>query len=149
YPWKTGEAQKFWLTCRPEGGHTDYTGGWYHPGQQQWFRLATFRAPKDGKWLRGLHSFSENFWGTTGHLRRKALFGPQWIRSASGAWSELTSATFSHDATGREDRRDRFMGVERGKFFLSHGGFADGFTRFGESFERAASGQSPPTGLPE
>jgi hypothetical protein len=149
YPWKTGEAQKFWLTCRPEGGHTDYTGWWYHPGQQRWFRLATFRAPKDGKWLRGLHSFSENFWGTTGHLRRKALFGPQWIRSASGAWSELTSATFSHDATGREDRRDRFMGVERGRFFLSHGGFADGFTRFGEPFERAASGQSPPAGLPQ
>ena len=37
-------------------------------------------------------------------------------------------ATFSHDPTGREHRLDRFMGVEQGQFFLSHGGFAEGFT---------------------
>ena len=47
-------------------------------------------------------------------------------------WIELTTASFSHDPTGRSDRLDRFMGVEEGQFFLSHGGFVEGFTKYGE-----------------
>jgi hypothetical protein len=35
------------------------------------------------------------------------------------------------------------MGVENGQFFLSHGGFVEGLTEFGEKFTRAATGQSP------
>ncbi|HEY9170711.1 MAG TPA: DUF3472 domain-containing protein, partial [Verrucomicrobiae bacterium] len=101
----------------------------------------------EGGWLRGLHSFSENFWGSTGHLRRKALYGNQWIRTDTGEWIELTTATFSHDDTGKSDRLDRFMGVENGQFFLSHGGFVEGFTKFGEKFTRPALGQ-PPAAVP-
>jgi len=148
YPWKTGATQKFWLTCSPEGNHTDYSGWWFHPDKNEWFRLASFRAPKDGKFLRGLHSFSENFWGTTGHLQRKALFGPQWILTKDKQWLEITSASFSHDGTGRADRTDRFMGVESNRFFLSHGGFLDGFSKFGDPFSRPAS-PAHPSGLPE
>ena len=147
YPWRTGDTQRFWLTCRPEGTHTDYTGWWFRPDKKEWFMLASFRAPKDGKALRGLYSFSENFDGASGHVRRKALFGPQWLRLADGSWSEITQASFSHDATGRGDRVDRFMGVEGGRFFLSHGGFVDGFTTFGERFARPAAG-TPPADLP-
>jgi hypothetical protein len=61
---------------------------------------------------------------------------------------ELTTAQFSHDSTGRSDRLDRFMGVEDGRFFLSHGGFDDGFTRAGESFTRPPSAAPPETTLP-
>ena len=56
---------------------------------------------------------------------------------------ELTTATFSHDPTGRADRFDRFMGVEGGQFFLSTGGFLPGFTKFGERFARPAIGHPP------
>jgi len=35
------------------------------------------------------------------------------------------------------------MGVENGQFFLSHGGFLDGFTKYGEKFTRAPSAQRP------
>src|SRR5689334_664332 len=88
------------------------------------------------------------FFGGNGHLRRKALFGRQWIRTESGAWLELTTARFSHDATGRTDRLDRFMGLERGQFFLSQGGFVDGFTSAGETLSRPAAPRPAELDLP-
>ena len=69
-----------------------------------------------------------------------------WIRTDDGQWIELTTASFSHDPTGKADRLDRFMGVENGQFFLSHGGFVPGFTKYGEKFTRPATGQ-PPTDI--
>jgi len=143
YPWKTGQAQRFVLTAKPDGSHTVYSGFWYHPEKKAWMLIASFRAPKDGQWLHGLYSFSENFNGNNGQLKRKALFGPQWITTDDGKWSELTRATFSHDATGKADRLDRFMGVEGGRFFLSQGGFGPGYSTYGEAFTRPASAAAP------
>ncbi|MCX6856930.1 MAG: DUF3472 domain-containing protein [Verrucomicrobia bacterium] len=143
YPWKTGEAQRFIVAAKVEGTNTIYSGYWHHPEQKKWMLMASFRAPKDGKTLRGLYSFSENFNGNSGHIQRKALFGPQWIVTEDGKWVELTEAKFSHDATGKADRFDRFMGVESGRFFLSHGGFVEGFTKFGEPFTRPSSSSVP------
>ena len=148
YNWKTGSTQRFYVTATPEGSSTIYSGYWFHPEKQQWMLIASFRAPKDGGGLKRLYSFSENFDGATGHLRRKALFGPQWIRLADGRWQELTVATFSHDPTGKANRLDRFMGIENGRFFLSHGGFVPGFTASGEKFTRPASGTPPDIQLP-
>ena len=145
--WKTGEKQRFIVTAKPvEKTFTIYSGYWFHPEQGKWMLISSWKAPKEGGWIRGPHSFSENFGGNNGHLLRKALYGNQWIRESSGQWKELTTASFSHDPTGREDRFDRFMGVENGQFFLSHGGFVDGFTKFGEKFHRDPTGQ-PPLGL--
>jgi len=107
------------------------------------------KAPQDGGYLKGLHSFSENFGGSTGHLRRKALYGNQWIRTVDGNWTELTTATFSHDPTGKKNRLDRFMGVEDNQFFLSHGGFVPGLTKYGERFTRSGGGTPPEIKLPE
>lgn len=148
YPWKTGQAQKFVVAVKPEGNHTTYSGYWFHPEKQSWMLIASFRAPKDGSYLRGLHSFSENFGGQNGHQQRKALYGPQWIANADGKWTELTSATFSHDPTGKANRLDRFMGVEKDRFFLSHGGFVEGFTKYGEAFQRPATNEPPNFKLP-
>ena len=33
------------------------------------------------------------------------------------------------------------MGVENGEFFLSHGGFVDGFVKYGDLFTREKNGQ--------
>jgi hypothetical protein len=149
YNWKTGEAQKFVLTAKAhDATHTDYSGYWFHPEKKQWMLIASFRAPKDGKLLRGLHSFSENFGGSNGHLRRECLYGPQWIRTTDGKWQELTKATFSHDGTGKTDRLDRMMGVKDGKFFLAQGGFVPGSTKYGEAFDRPATGKAPGIALP-
>lgn len=143
YPWKTGESQKFVVVVKPEGAHTIYSGYWFHPEKKTWMLIASFRAPKDGKYLSGLYSFSENFNGNNGHLRRKALYGSQWIANEDGKWTELTEAKFSHDPTGKTNRLDRFMGVENGRFFLSQGGFVEGFTKYGEAFIRPATHQAP------
>jgi hypothetical protein len=143
-PWKTGEKQRFLLTAKPaDGTHTIYAGYYYRPDQKKWMLISSWKAPKDGGYLHGLHSFSENFGGANGELRRKALYGNQWIRTEAGEWAEVTEASFSHDPTGKADRLDRFMGVEDGRFFLSHGGFQTGFTQYGENFSRPPSGEAP------
>ena len=144
YAWKTGEKQRFVVTAQPtDDTHTIFAGYYFHPDKQQWMLISAWKAPKEGGWLRRPHSFSENFWGSNGNLLRKALYGNQWIRTAKGAWQELTTASFSHDPTGKADRLDRFMGVEEGQFFLSHGGFVEGFAKYGEKFSRPATGSAP------
>lgn len=149
FPWHTGEKQRFLVTAKPvDSSHTMFSGYFFNPEKQQWMLISSWRAPKEGGYLRGLHSFSENFGGANGHLRRKALYGNQWARTADGQWHELTAATFSHDPTGKADRLDRFMGVESGQFFLSHGGFIPGMTQYGELFKRPRTG-SVPQGLPK
>ena len=143
-PWKTGRTQRFLVTAEPvDATHTVYSGFYYAAAKNKWLLLSRWRAPKDGGYLRGLHSFSENFVGRNGHLRRKALYGNQWFRDEKGRWTELTTAKFSHDGTGRADRLDRFMGVENGRFFLSHGGFVEGMTPYGKPFTRPPTGQAP------
>ncbi len=144
YPWKTGEKQRFIVTAKPtDATHTIYSGYYFHPDKKQWFLISSWNAPKEGGYLRGLYSFSENFGGANGHVLRKALYGNQWIRTVDDRWTELITASFSHDGTGKADRLDRFMGVENGQFFLSHGGFVPGFTQYGERFSRLAVGQLP------
>jgi len=145
YMWKTGQTQRFIVTARPaDATHTIYSGYYFHPDKKQWVLISSWKAPKEGGYLRRLYSFSENFGGSNGHLLRKALYGNQWIRTAEGQWIELTTASFSHDPTGKADRLDRFMGVESGQFFLSHGGFVPGFTEYGQRFTRPATGKEPP-----
>jgi hypothetical protein len=144
YMWKTGETQRFVVTALPtDETFTTYSGYWWHPENKSWMLISSWKAPKEGGWLKGLHSFSENFDGSNGHLRRKAKYSNQWIRTSTGQWIELGTAKFSHDPTGKADRLDRFMGVEDGSFFLSHGGFVDGYCPFGERFERPLLGKEP------
>lgn len=149
YPWKTGEKQRFLVTAQPTNEtFTIFSGYYFHPDKKEWMLISSWRAPKEGGWLRGLYSFSENFVGHNGHLRRKALYGNQWIRTDAGQWIELTNARFTHDGTGKSDRLDRFGGVENGRFFLSHGGFIEGFSKSGDTFARPATGQLPELKLP-
>jgi hypothetical protein len=144
YNWKTGSRQRFLVTARPtDARHTVYSGYWFQPEQKKWMLISSWKAPKDGGYLHGLYSFVENFGGSNGELRRKALYGNQWLHTADGQWHEQTTATFSHDPTGKADRLDRFMGVEDGQFFLSNGGFIPGFTEFGKLFTRPALGVPP------
>jgi hypothetical protein len=144
YMWKTGQKQRFIVTAQPtDATHTIYSGYYFHPDKKQWILISGWKAPKEGGYLRRLYSFSENFSGSNGHLLRKALYGNQWIHTVDGHWIELTTASFSHDPTGKADRLDRFMGVESGQFFLSHGGFVPGFTQYGQKFTRPATGKEP------
>lgn len=144
YMWKTGSVQRFLVTSEStDDTHTTFSGYWFHPEKSSWMLISAWNAPKEGKTMRGLHSFSENFLGENGHMPRKALFGNSWYRTLDGAWREITTAKFSHDETGKADRLDRTMGIENNSFFLRHGGFLDGFTKYGEPFTRDAGPGRP------
>lgn len=144
YDWKTGDTQRFLVTEQVvDATHSIYSGYWFHPEQKKWMLISSWKAPKDGEYLHGLYSFVEDFNGDNGNLNRKALYGNQWLRTADGQWHEVTTASFSHDPTGKSDRFDRFMGVENGRFFLSTGGFIPGSTKFGEKFSRPTTGKAP------
>ncbi|MFN6304279.1 MAG: DUF3472 domain-containing protein [Planctomycetota bacterium] len=142
--WKTGAKQRFLVTAVPtDATHTTFSGYWFHPEDNKWMLISSWNAPKEGGYMRGLHSFSENFLGENGHLVRKALYGNQWYRTSDGKWHEITEARFSHDPTGKEDRMDRTMGVEDNQFFLRHGGFLDGSLDYGTPMTRDPVGQPP------
>ncbi len=144
YLWNTGEAQKFLLHAKPTpaGTHTIYTGFYWHPEKNAWFLIASFKAPKDGKWLRGHHSFVENFVGINGHLQRSADFGPAWAADSKGKWTELLNAGFTHDGHGKADRLDYFATPNAAEtaFTLSNGGFlATPATKYGDVITRKAT----------
>lgn len=146
YNWKAGETYKFLVTATTDtaANTTTYTGYIFLPEIQKWKLIAAFKAPKDGKPLRKLYSFVENFWGTNGQLSRKAWFGNQWIRKENGEWKELTNSTFSFDATGKAgDRIDRGGGAEGNRFYLWNGGFKNADARFNDAFSRTENGEKP------
>lgn len=146
YPWKTRQTYKLLVTALADSASqtTIYTGYFFVPEQQKWKLIASFRAPKDGQALRNLYSFNENFVGVNGQLPRRAIFGNQWIQRENGQWVELTRSTFSYDATGKAgDRIDYGAGVADGKFYLWNGGFQPGNAKYGDVFNRPATGQKP------
>ncbi len=146
YPWNTDSTYKLLVTAMPDTitRTTIYTGYIYLPELQKWKLIASFKAPKDGKYLRNLYSFNENFSGVNGQLQRKAYFGNQWIQLNNGKSIELTEAKFSYDATAKaKDRIDFGGGVENNKFYLWNGGFQLANAKFGDSFVRKENKQRP------
>jgi FKBP-type peptidyl-prolyl cis-trans isomerase len=146
YNWKTGTTYKFYVTALPDSASnsTIYSGYFFIPELQKWKLIASFRSPKDGKYLSHLYSFLEDFDGTNGNVYRKANYGNQWIRTENGDWKALTTATFSCDATGKAlDRIDFGGGMESNSFYLWNGGFKNTNTAFGERFERVNTNEKP------
>lgn len=146
YPWKSGITYKMLVTALTDSASqtTTYTGYFFVPEQQKWKLIASFRAPKDGRPLRNLYSFNENFVGVNGQLQRTAYFGNQWGQRENGTWIELTNAKFSYDATGKAgDRIDFGAGMEAGMFYLWNGGFKPANAKFGDDFTRPAANKKP------
>jgi hypothetical protein len=146
YNWKVGVTYKFVVTALVDsaGNSTTYTGYFFIPETSQWKLIASFKAPRDGKYLTGLYSFVENFWGVNGQFFRKAYYGNQWVKNENGQWNEISSAKFSCDATGRAgDRIDFGGGTENGKFYLWNGGFQQKDAQLGDIFIRKPNGQHP------
>jgi FKBP-type peptidyl-prolyl cis-trans isomerase len=146
YNWKSGITYKMLVTALMDSASqtTTYTGYFFVPEQQKWKLIASFRAPKDGKPLRNLYSFNENFVGINGQLQRYAYFGNQWGQRENGTWMELTESNFSYDATGKAgDRIDYGGGMEGGMFYLWNGGFKPANAKFGDRLIRPAKNNKP------
>jgi hypothetical protein len=123
HDWKLGDTFRFLVRAEPDGTHTTYTGWFWFAERKQWGLIASFRAPKDGKRLRGLYSFNENFSGANGDLLRDCEFGNVWARTSGGEWLPLRTARFTHDGHGNEQRLDRSAGIRGERFYLQNGGF--------------------------
>ena len=150
YPWKTGETYRFLVSAEPDGTSTIYTGYFYFPEKHAWGLIASFRAPKDGEYLRHLYSFNEDFEGANGQQKRLAEFGNQWIKTTDNQWIELTKARFTHTARGiYKDRIDRGAGVVGNKFYLTNGGFKAETIEYNDEISRPATGEQPDVVLPD
>lgn len=125
YPWKLGDTVHFLMRAEAEGDKTIYTGWFRDSKKKTWRLVSSFRAPKDGKYLHGLYSFNENFGGQNGDERRVCEFGNGWVRTKSGKWIPLTTASFTHDGHGKSERLDRSAGVSGKRFYLANGGFVE------------------------
>lgn len=147
HDWRLGDTFRFLLHARPDGDATIYSGWFWFEEQQQWRLIASFRAPKDGKRLHGLYSFSENFHGGNGDQLRECEYGNAWVRTAAGAWLPLQTAHFTHDETGKSARLDRCAGVRGNRFYLRHGDFtaapADAVTRYRGELRVPEAGSPP------
>lgn len=148
HSWKTGTTYRFLVHARPEKTATIYTAYFHLADPDKWKVIASFRAPKDGKHFRGLYSFVENFGGATGHFYRKAHFGRQWFRNDRGQWHELKQSHFTHDPTGRKERRDYGGGPEASGFYLFNGGFRPATAKYGDRFTRTGSTAPPGVAIP-
>jgi hypothetical protein len=144
--WEKGRTYRFLLHAEPVGTTTTYTGYFWMPETKQWEMIASFQAPRDGSYLKGLHSFNENFWGTNGQLQRLAWFGPGWIRTKAGEWKELTTGRFTHDGHGYVNRKDYYLRVVGSRFALSNGGFVGDPIKLGDYRERKATKKTPKIG---
>jgi len=142
-PWDTKLRQRFLLRAQKDDDSTIYTAYYYRHDLRDWMLIASFRAPKDGGLLRGLHSFNENFWGDNGHLKRAAEFGPVWVRTAAGPWVPATTGRFTHDATGGKDRFDYDLLARGDHWLLQNGGFEGNSPKLGTLVEVKAA-QKPP-----
>lgn len=146
YPWKAGVTYRFLNRARPDGkGATDYSAWFFAPEENRWRLIATFKRPNTNTYLKGIHSFLENFNDRNGWRQRGALYGNQWARTVDGQWVELTQARFTGDAIANKGARvDYAGGVKDERFFLSNGGFALKTVPLRSRFTRPASSSGVP-----
>lgn len=145
YNWKAGNTYKFLLRGLPTGDSTTtYTAYFFAPELNKWQLIASFKRPKTHTYLARLHSFLENFIPQMGDKERKVLFNNQWICDTKGNWTELNTASFTTDNTGRVNyRKDYAGGTVDGAFYLRNCGFFSDFTPAKTVFTREKTNQKP------
>lgn len=146
YNWIAGNTYRFLTRARPDGaGGTDFSAWFFAPETGVWRYIATWKRPATTTYHAGVYSFLENFIDTKGYLGRLAEHGNQWARSTTGAWTEITTARFTGDATAANAQRmDYAGGLRNNRFYLRNGGFFSNYVPLNQNFTRPATG-TPPT----
>jgi len=147
YPWKAGKRYAFLIGAQPDSlkKTTIYTAYFKDIEKGLWQLVASFERPKSGTYLKGLHSFLENFSPDTGDQSRKGTYTNQWAVDNKGIWHEVTTAAFTADATARINYRKDYAGGTDGTFFyLKNCGFFNEFTPIQTVLERKSSGDKHP-----
>lgn len=145
YDWKAGNTYKFLLKGEPVGNdHTVYTAWFFAPEENEWRLIASFSRPKTNTWLKGFHSFLENFNPNQGIYEREVLFSNQWVADKNNSWIEVSRARFTADNTARVGfRMDYGGGMKDGKFYLRNCGFFSDYTPMGVFFDRPLTNEMP------
>lgn len=145
YNWKAGDTCKFLIHAVPaENNYTNYTAYFYAAEKKQWLLIAGFSRPATHTYLTRLHSFLENFEPETGYITRKAHYGNQWVKTAGGEWKNITSASFTYDATAKKGfRLDYSGGLYKSCFVLENCGFFNYRTALKTVFTHAANITAP------
>ncbi len=145
YNWKAGNTYKFLLNGKPAAdNYTTYTAYFFAPEENQWRLIASFKRPKTSTYLKGLHSFLENFTTETGNQVRTVNFDNQWIYNTKNSWTELSQVRFTGDNTARKGYRLDYGGGEtNGIFYLKNCGFFSENTTLDSKFSRTPKGKAP------
>lgn len=146
YNWQAGKTYRFLNSATPDGhNNTIYTAYFFDPLTAKWLLIASFKRPQTNTYLKGIHSFLENFNPTTGNISRMAVYNNQWVRHQLGNWKEITSAKFTGDQTARKNFRSDYAGgiIKTGGFYLKNCGFFDNTIRLDQIFTRKATNKHP------
>jgi len=147
YPWVAGNTYAFLIRAQPHTAKksTVYTAYFKDVAKGNWILVASFERPQSAVYLKGLHSFLENFSPTMGDQSRKGNYQNQWAIDHTGKWHEVTGATFTVDATANINyRKDYAGGTEKNAFYLKNCGFFNDFTPKNTKFVRESSGKPHP-----
>lgn len=147
YPWVAGNTYAFLIRAQPDHtkNTTVYTAYFKDKAKGDWILVASFLRPQSAVYLKGLHSFLENFSPTMGDQDRSGNYQNQWAIDTSANWYEITGATFTVDATAKINyRKDYAGGVRNNVFYMRNCGFFDDFTPANSSFNRPSSGKPHP-----
>jgi hypothetical protein len=150
FPWVVGETQRFLVRAEAHGAKTAYSGWLYDPRGRAWRHLVTFRTRNDGKLLRGLYSFVEDFRrdGKSVDNVRRARFGGGWVKAPGGDWRALTAARFTASRAAWEARDNINAGVGPVDFFLATGGDTVRGPELSATLTLAAAPGKPPADFP-
>jgi hypothetical protein len=147
YPWTAGNTYAFLIRAQPNARKktTIYTAYFRDLTKNDWLLVASFERPQSAVYLKGLHSFLENFSPTTGDQERRGNYQNQWAVDLSGNWHEVTNATFTIDATAKINYRKDYAGGTTSKaFYLKNCGFFNDFVPGNTKLKRVESGKSHP-----
>lgn len=150
FPWAVGETHRFLVRAEAHGSKTAYSGWLYDQARQEWRHLVTFRTRTQGKLLRGLYSFVEDFRrdGRSVDDERRARFGGGWVKSAAGEWRPLAMARFTASRAAWEARDNINAGVGRDGFFLATGGAIRREPELNATLQAVTAAPTPPGDLP-
>jgi len=148
YAWRAGETYRFLVRAKAAGKKMEYTAWFYLNEAKRWKKLAVFRAPNGGKPLDGYYSFVEDFRrdGRSPLQRRRARFGPGWVRTVAGTWEPVVKARFTAD----DNPLLNIDASSDGKTFeLATGGDVNNSAKLDSILSIRKPGQGPPQDLPE
>ncbi len=121
FDWKVGTTYRCLVTSTAKDGRSVFTGYFYLPEEKQWRKLVTFSTIATKRQLRGLYSFVEDFKRdrVSATKERQARFGNGWVKTLTGEWKPLATATFTADSNPATNID---AGPIEDRFFLATGG---------------------------